>query len=486
MRQFLLDILTINVSLSSIKVCTFYGPRFTARLIKIRAMLFKFYQEMIIKLSITTLGLMLLSSMASAMALADEVTDSSEAQGVHLMSEFGVEEDPRESQESFATEWPFLRDAAFKFQLRSFYYDQVQNGNSQKQAWATGGSATFKSGYLNDRFAIGATLYTSQPFYAPSGEGGSNILTPGQNGYSSIGQIFLEVKLDEHLLASLGRKEYDTPFINSDDVRMTPKSFEGAVIIGTQVNADTGSQWRYGGGYISKVKGWTSTDFEWMSRVAGAGVDRGVVVAGASFKNKDFSLGAINYYSNDIINIFYMDTSYKMVISHDNTLKLGVQYSDQRSTGSNLLIGTPFSTYLAGIKADLGLGAGLLTLAYTDTSSGANIQTPWGSSPSYNIVQVEDFSSANESSVMLRAAYNFTRYGLEGLSASVLKVYGDGVKVIGNNKNETDVDIKWSPLSGTLHGVTFRLRYAHVDWRGSGSPSDLDNVRLVFSYDFTH
>ena len=55
---------------------------------------------------------------------------------------------------------------------------------------------------------------------------------------------------------------------------------------------------RYGGGYITKIKERDADDFVWLSRDAGADVERGVVVGGALFSYGRFFLGAINYYSN--------------------------------------------------------------------------------------------------------------------------------------------------------------------------------------------
>ena len=98
-----------------------------------------------------------------------------------------------------------------------------------------------------------------------------------------------------------------------------------------------------------------------MSKVAGASVERGVYVAGANVDGKDFSLGAINYYSNDVINIFYTEGKYALALADGYTLKLAAQYSDQRSTGDDLLTGQSFSTHQWGIKGDMNLGAALLT-----------------------------------------------------------------------------------------------------------------------------
>ena len=111
--------------------------------------------------------------------------------------------------------------------------------------------------------------------------------------------------------------------------------------------------------------------------VAGASVERGVYVAGANVDGKDFSFGAINYYSNDVINIFYTEGKYSLALADGYTLKLAAQFSDQRSTGDDLLTGQSFSTHQWGIKGDLNLGAALLTLAYTDTANDTDMRNPW-------------------------------------------------------------------------------------------------------------
>jgi hypothetical protein len=144
-----------------------------------------------------------------------------------------------------------------------------------------------------------------------------------------------------------------------------------------------------------------------MSRDAGAAVDRGVTVAGANFDHRDFSIGAIDCCSNDIINIFYTEARRALPLVGGRQLNLAAQFADQRSTGDDLLTGQGFSTHQWGIKVDLIVDAALLTLAYTDTADGADMQSPWGAYPGYTSVQVEDFNRADESAVLLRASYDF-------------------------------------------------------------------------------
>jgi hypothetical protein len=382
-------------------------------------------------------------------------------------------------------EWwsPFVNDSKFSAQLRTFYFNRDKFDNTRSEAWAIGGWVGFKSGYLADVFRLGAVAYTSQPLYAPDDRDGTLLLKPGQDGYTVLGQIYGEIKFTDRIFGAFGRKEYDTPYINRNDTRMTPNTFEGVTVYGKAGGEGGSPAWRFGGGYISKIKEKNSDDFVWMSRDAGASVDRGVYVAGANVDFKGFSFGAIDYYSDDIINIFYTETSYKVAMPEGYKLTLGAQYSHQKSTGDHLLTGQDFSTSQWGVKADLGAGAAVFTLAYTDTANGKDMQSPWGGYPGYTSVQVQDFNRAGESAVMLKALYDFSRHGAEGVSAYALWVHGTGRNAPAFNEDEADFNLQWTPKEGVLRGTSFRVRYAHVSQRGGGDPA-INDFRVIVNYDF--
>ena len=378
-------------------------------------------------------------------------------------------------------ESPFIRDSKFSGQLRTYYFDRKNFNETRNEAWTLGGSIAYQSGYLDNLFRIGAVGYTSQPLYAPADRDGTLLLMPGQEGYTVLGQAYGEARFTDRISGAVGRKAYNTPYINGNDSRMTPNTFEGVSVYGTAGAGNDAPAWRFGGGYISKIKERNSEDFVWMSQAAGASVDRGVYAAGVNFVNKDFSIGAFNYYSQDIINIFYTDATYALPLADGHKLKLSAQYSDQQSTGDNLLTGQSFSTSQWGLKGDLGVGAALFTVAYTDTANGANMRSPWSSYPGYTKVQVEDFNSAGESAVMLRAAYDFSRHGAEGLSAYALWVNGAGLSA--KNQNEADLSLQWTPKEGVLRGTSFQVRYAHVMQQSAGDPT-IDEFRFIVNYDF--
>jgi hypothetical protein len=377
-----------------------------------------------------------------------------------------------------------FRDTDFSAELRSFYMDSDNLNGSKNEAWALGGSAGFKTGYFRDRFAFGATGYTSQRLMGPADEDGTTLLLPGQHGYSVLGEAYTEIRIVEGVRATLGLKGYDSPFISRYDTRMTPNTYEAAVVQGSLGGADGAPSWRFGGGYFDKIKLRDSEEFVSMATAAGArpGVSRGVSTAGALYNDGDLSIGAVDYYSSDIINIAYLEAKDAFVLAQGLRLRVAAQYTEQRSVGEDLLMGHPFSAHQLGFKAELAYAGALLTAAYTGSGKGGtSVQSPWSANPGYTTVQIESFDRSGENAWMARAAYRvplvkgLTAYGLyvHGSSPSVPKQYA---------QDEYDFNIQWKSTTGKLEGLTLLARYGHVSEAG---PDQLhtNQLRLVFYYD---
>lgn len=382
-----------------------------------------------------------------------------------------------------------LRDTTFDVQLRSFYLDRDNFNTSQSEAWTLGGSAGFKTGYFGEFAALGATVFTSQRLYGPLDKDGTQLLETGQKPYTAIGEIYGQFRLTDSIVATAGIHELDTPFINTHDSLMTPNTFQLYAVQGAAGSTDAMSL-RFGAGYVEKIQPRNSDDFQSMSTAAGApaGVDRGVYVAGGNLKADALSIGAIDYYCADIINIFYSETKYSLPIVDRLSLRFGAQYTDQRSVGGDLLTGKPFSTDQYGLKFEVALGPALLTSARTITAigtlthsgSGTDIRSPWGGYPGYTAVQIEDFYRAGEDATLLRAAYNFPR--VTGLSVYGLWVKGSTPHVANQYaQTEYDVNLKWVAPSPTLKALTVLARYGHVS-QGGLSDQHENEARLAVYY----
>ncbi|MET1163328.1 MAG: OprD family outer membrane porin, partial [Pseudoxanthomonas sp.] len=235
--------------------------------------------------------------------------------------------------------------------------------------------------------------------------------------------------------------------------------------------------------YVDAMKERNSEEFVSMATVADApaGIERGVYVAGANYSNDDFSVGAIDYYSDDLINIFYTEGKYTLPLAEGLRLQFALQYSDQRAVGRNLLDGTDFSSNQWGGKAELGVGGALFSAAYARAGGDADMRSPWGGYPGYTSVQIEDFNRGGEDAWMLRAAYDFK--SVEGLSVYGLWVDGstpdDPAQYA---KREYDFNLQWAPTSGRFKGWLMRLRYAHVS-QDDPADSELKDLRVMIYYD---
>jgi hypothetical protein len=381
----------------------------------------------------------------------------------------------------------FFRDTQLDFNTRSYYFYRDRFDGSVNEAWAMGGALSYRSGWFLDRFGMGAALYTAQRLYGPQDRDGTLLLKPGQHGYTVFGQIYGKVKLfDDHFL-NLYRYEYNTPFINKNDSRMTPNTFEGYTLQGALGGTDGAPGFRYVGGYITKIKERNADDFIWMSRAAGASAKRGVGMVGGLFTYGKFSLGAFNYYSQDIINIFYTESRYSFPITEAFGALFALQFTGQRSVGSDLLQ-RKLSTNQVGLKAEASYGGAVLALGYTHANRGADLRGPWGANPSYTAVQFGLFNRAGEQAVISRLSYDFSRLGLEGVGASVLVVHGwsridPTTKSNVPNENEFDADFQWRPTWSFLKGFSARLRYARVQ-QYQGPRDTLNEYRAIFNYDF--
>jgi hypothetical protein len=376
-----------------------------------------------------------------------------------------------------------LEDTKWDVQLRTYYLDRDKYDDSQSEAWAIGGSLGLKTGYFREFFALGATAYTSLRLHGPEDKDGTLLLKPGQHSYAVLGELYGEFLLNPDTRLTAGWRGIDTPYINRNDSRMTPNTFELLVVQGLYGGKDGAPEWRVGGGYVNKIKERNDDEFVPMSEDAGApeGFERGVWAAGANYKAGNFSVGAIDYYSDDIINIFYTEGKYGLPLSERMRLQFALQYSDQQSVGDNLIAADDFSARQWGGKAELSWGGALFTTAYTSTSGDANMRSPWSSYPGYTSVQVEDFNRDGEDAWMLRAGYNFQ--SVKGLGIYGLWVNGsDPEDPLQYARDEYDLNLQWTVPEGVLKGLMMRLRYARVDQQDPAG-TELDDLRIMIYYD---
>ena len=384
-------------------------------------------------------------------------------------------------QDRLSTLPPFIRDTDLNVRLRTFYFNRQNDDDTASEDWALGGWIQYASGWLFDTFAMGATYYTSQPLYTPDDRPGSSLLTPGRDAIGTFGEAWGALRYKEYALLKGYRQRIDEGYLNPQDNRMVPNTFEAVTLSGTL-------PWlRYDVGYVWQIKPRDSNDFISMSQQAGAGGDdEGLVMAALTLTPiKDLAVYASTFYARDVFNTAYGKAEYTLPLATEFKIQLGVQYTDQRSVGDERL--GEFNTWNVGGGGRVlwrGLSVGT---AFHITGDQASIRSPWGSWPGYLSMIVTDFNRANEKAFGVGVRYDFggtlLPFRVPGLTVFLAYVQGtERTDPLTNSHlpttREGDLDIIYNVQA--VKGLSFRFRNGYV---GRGNSDTLKDFRLILNYE---
>ncbi|HEY6828557.1 MAG TPA: hypothetical protein VI259_16980, partial [Gemmatimonadaceae bacterium] len=116
-------------------------------------------------------------------------------------------------------------------QLRTFYFDAEKTSGGMSEAWALGGWVGARTPWFGDMFQAAANFYMSEKLYGPDGKGGTKILTSDQSSINTLGEAFGALRFAGQT-ATAYRQLINRPFINPDDTRMIPNTFEAYTLSG--------------------------------------------------------------------------------------------------------------------------------------------------------------------------------------------------------------------------------------------------------------
>jgi len=365
--------------------------------------------------------------------------------------------------------------------LRTYYLDQESLTGAPASAWALGGWAGLRSPWWGDMFQVGLVGYTSLKLYGPDDKDGTRLLAPGQESIAVLGEAFGSVRILGQTFTGY-RQRINRPFINIQDNRMVPNTFEAYTLTGAASDVS------YTGGYITKIKKRDAEHFVWMSDAAGGSASqKGTVFAGATWDFvKNGYVRADFQATDDVFNTFYADGKYPIALDAQTVLVLGAQYIHQKSVGAAQI--GDFSTWGAGLQATIARGPFGGQLYYTQTGKGFDTQNPYGDHPSYlNLMQVP-FNTAGEQAWGIGGTLDFASIGAPGLTTGI--VYASGRSRVNAttgaalpDREETNVRAEYAFAKGTvLEGLVATLRYSwlHQD----GSPQTAPQLRAYVNYDF--
>lgn len=364
-------------------------------------------------------------------------------------------------------------------QLRTYYFDQESTSGVPSEAWALGGWAGLRSPWWEDAVQLGVVGYTSQRLYGPDDKGGTKLLAPPQQAITVLGEAFAAVRVAGQTITAY-RQLVNRPFINPQDNRMVPNTFEAYTLTGATKEVS------YIGGYIAKEKTRDTESFRWMSNVAGGtGEQRGVVFGGGTYNfGKGGYVRVDEQYAMDVFNTFYADVRYPIALDDATTLALGGQYYPQSSVGDEQ-IGS-FSTWGYGLQAALSRGPFGVQLYWTQTGKDRDTQNPYGSHASYLDLMQVSFNTAGEKAWGIGANVDFGALGAPGLTAAAIYAAGhdridDASGAAKPDRNETDVRVDYAFAKGSpLEGLVATFRYSWL--REDGATQTGTQLRAYLNY----
>jgi hypothetical protein len=364
---------------------------------------------------------------------------------------------------------PVLRDVDLKAQFRLYYFDRTKPDETENEALAFGGWLSLRSGWLLDTFAAGVTAYGSAPLHAPDDKDGTLLLKPGQEGYFVVGEAWGAMRYREYALLKGYRQLVDLGYVNPQDNRMTPNTFEGITLGGKVAGIE------YLAGYLWEIKQRNADDFIAMSAAAGVkGEHDGVALAGIRVKPiPGLRIDLNDAWGENMFNTLYGEADYLHTVNDDWKVRVSAQFTDQRAV-QDARVDTAnerfWDTQAGGVRTSVTYQAVTFTGAFSITAAGNTIQSPWGSYPGYLSLIDQDFNRANEKAVLVGAAVDLSSL-VTGLSAYTNIAWGfDAInpktRASAPDQTEYDFTVDYRPhgvLPFFLQGLWLRARAAVLD-----------------------
>lgn len=384
----------------------------------------------------------------------------------------------------------FIADSKAGIDLRNFYFSRdFRNGppTAQRDAaaeWAQAAMLRFESGYTAGTvgFGLDALAMVGVKLDGGDGSGGTGLLPAdlgskngrgSQDEYAKLG-LTAKAKVSETVL-KVGSLAFRTPVVQSNDTRLLPATFEGAMLTSKEFDNVV-----LQGGKLNQIKFNSSTDYQDFTGSRIGGVSDDFRFAGATYsftKNLNASL----FYGNleNVYRQVFGGVVYEVPIADKQSLKFDLRYSKSAEDGNFRKLDNRAANGMVFYT----LGGTMFSAAYQTMNGDDPFPYIANSDPFLvNFVQINDFANIQEKSWQLRYDYNFAALGIPGLTFMSRYVSGDNVLIRGSNSGkewERNTDIGYVIQTGSLKNLGVKVRNATVR---SNFGNDLDETRLIVSY----
>ena len=279
-------------------------------------------------------------------------------------------------------------------------------------ATALGGQLKFETAKFYG-FDFGVAFYTSHAINELSGdkdEDEFNYELGSENGhYDLLAEAYLDYSYADFKIRG-GRQLIDTPYADSDDIRMTPNTFEGVV-------ATYGiSDFTLIGAYLTRWQGPDAEVYDFVDLLENPDAN-GVAMAAATYATDNIEAGLWYYGADKTIDIIYADATATYEITEGVELAGALQYANQSEKDNSGLGGT-----LWGAMAEVGFSGVTLGIAYDtlDIDEGKTYFGGFGGGVAF--VNMDETTAGAQAASQgidawkAMAGYDFSDIGAKGLA----------------------------------------------------------------------
>lgn len=377
-----------------------------------------------------------------------------------------------------------------KIQLLHFTRD-FDKGVPDRQDQAAGGTFYYKTDGFKG-ITLGAAFATTNDLNSDEDKATYGLLAGGHDSVTRMQEYYIQGDFFDSTV-KIGAQELYTPFLFFHPVRMMPRAFRGASVVNKSVD-----NLKLMAFYLEDAEDWDDDHFVNISQIAGpiytndgSVDDEASIILGASYnlpiEGLKANVEAWGFHMDDIINQYYVKTKLSKKIN-DMSVFGGMSYADQEDDGDALSIRgsgrTGINTYQFGVNAGVAAYGFNFTAMYSKTGDDP-LYDPWGYSKAIIQQVLNAGLLADENAYGAKLSYDFSRLGVNGLSAYVFYAEYDGLEAVSRasvDSKETDFNIQYA-FSGALEGLGLRVRHAIVDnYYGKGF--DAKDTRFFVTYKF--
>ena len=398
----------------------------------------------------------------------------------------------------------FFEDTTAKIESRTVYFNRdfrdghtsSDQGASKREESAQGFILNLQSGYTEGTVGFGIDALGMAGFQLDSSPDRSNsglLPSSGENPRGSKGQyakmgLTAKVKVSDTVL-KYGALLPDLPPLKYNDGRLLPTMFNGAMLTSKEVKDLTFMAAR-----LDKYTARDSTDSQDIrvhcknKRYACNTTADHFDMYGFDYKINDRLTAQYHYAElEDIYRQHFVGLLANQPLG-DGVLKADLRLLKSADSG-DAKAGSIDNRALSGMLS-YGISGHTFSAGWQRMNGDNSMPYLDGSNPYLvNYVQVNDFAAAQERSWQLRYDYDFKAIGINGLSFLTRYVNGDHIKVPGSDQEgkewERDSELKYVIQSGTFKDVSLRLRNATYRTNYEKFARDVDETRLIVSYNFS-